>query len=50
MKEIQMKFQGAVETFQITYQCADYVFCECKTNPSARGFFTTQYLQNNKAD
>lgn len=50
MKEIQMKFQGKVETFQITYTCAAYVFCECSTNPSARGFFTNQYLQNNKVN
>lgn len=50
MKKIHMKFQGKVETFQITYQFADYVFCECSTNASARGFFTTQYLQNNKVN
>lgn len=48
MKEIIMKFNGKAETFQITYECKDYCFCECKSNPSARGFFTAGYIKNNK--
>lgn len=47
MKEIKMIFQGNVETFQVTYQCPDYIFCECSTNPAGRGFFTTGYVKNN---
>lgn len=48
MKQLQMLFQGAVLTFQVTYQCPDYIFCECPTKPECRGFFTTQYVSKNK--
>lgn len=48
IQEIKMMFQGKVETFQIMYECATYKFCECKSNPAARGFFTTSYFILNK--
>lgn len=48
MTEIKMVFNGKVEIFQITYACKEYVFCECKTNPAARGFYTEKYVTQNK--
>ena len=43
-----MLFQGKVEEFHVTYECKEYIFCECVTNPSHRGFFTAEYVNNNK--
>ena len=42
-----MMFNGKAETFKVTYECKDYIFCECASNPSARGFFTTGYIDLN---
>ncbi len=39
MKQITMNYQGKQEIFQ--------VFCECKTNPAARGFFTRGFIDQN---
>jgi len=44
---IKMKFNGKELTFNVTYQCPEYVFCECPAEPSARGFFTQKYLSEN---
>lgn len=46
MKEIKMTVNGKTATFQITYACKEYVFCECNENPTLRGFFTTEFLIN----
>lgn len=46
---LKMTYQGKVETFKVTYKCDAYIFCECISNPAARGFFTNQFVQNNKA-
>lgn len=48
MQTIKMLFLGKVETFSVTYTCPQYIFCECQSNPSARGFFTTEYVNKNK--
>lgn len=48
MKEMQMLFNGKVLNFQITFSCKEYVFAECKDNPSARGFFTADFIKQNK--
>lgn len=48
MKQIKMLFQGKVETFRVSYECTEYIFCECDLNPSARGFFTKEYVERNK--
>lgn len=48
MKEIKMIFNGKTETFQVTYECTEYIFCECRSNPAARGFFTAKYVNQNK--
>ena len=48
MKKIQMTFQGKVEEFMVTYECKEYIFCECNSNPAARGFFTADYVKKNK--
>jgi hypothetical protein len=48
MREIKMLFNGKTEIFQVTYECLQYVFCECKSNPSARGFFSRVYLNKNQ--
>lgn len=44
---IKMRFQGKLLTFQVTYQCPEYLFCECNENPAARGFFTMGYVKEN---
>lgn len=48
MKQIRMNFQGKTLDFQVTYECETYIFCECKAEPSARGFFTKEYITKNK--
>lgn len=48
MRKIKMNYQGKVLEFTITYECKEYIFCECAAEPSARGFFTTKYVTNNK--
>lgn len=49
MKQIRLKLpNGKIETFQVTYQCKEYIFCECLTDPAARGFFTTAFVNNNQ--
>jgi hypothetical protein len=50
MKAIRMMFQGEVQMFRITYECPEYIFCECLTKPEARGFYTIQYILKNKVD
>lgn len=48
MKKIQMIFMGNVEEFLVTYECEEYVFCQCLTDPSHSGFFTAEYLKKFK--
>lgn len=48
MKQIKMLFNGKIETFTIIYECDTYIFCECRENPAARGFFTSDYINKNK--
>lgn len=50
MKEILMFFGPKTERFQITFECDEYCFMECQTNPAARGFYTRQYIINNKCN
>lgn len=46
--KIKMTYNEKVETFTVMYKCATYIFCECESNPAARGFFTTSYVMLNK--
>lgn len=48
MREIKMLYYGKVLTFQIVYECPDYIFCECREEPKARGFYTRKYIDANK--
>ena len=43
-----MLFQGKVEEFLVTYECKEYIFCECITESAHRGFFTAEYVKKNK--
>lgn len=47
MKEIKMNYQGRILTFQVGAVGDVYIFCECKQEPAARGFFTNKYVQEN---
>ncbi len=49
MKKIKLAYMGKVVEFTITYECPQYIFCECETHPQNRGFFTTAYINDNKA-
>ncbi len=49
MKKIKLAFQGKVVQFEITYECKEYIFCECPSDPAKRGFFTRAYINDNKA-
>lgn len=46
--KLKMMYNGKLETFTVTYKCPMYIFCECDSNPAARGFFTTSYVALNK--
>ncbi len=46
-KEIQMQFGVKVETFKVTFECDEYIFAECITNPAGRGFFTRKFINEN---
>lgn len=48
MKEIKMQFGVKVLTFQVSFECKEYIFAECKENPAARGFFTSDYIFANQ--
>ncbi len=48
MKKITMLHQGEMKEFRITYECPEYVFCECDADPGARGFFTRNYIAKNQ--
>ena len=48
MEKITMSFQGKPQKFEVTFRCKEYIFCECKQNPAARGFFTAKYEAENK--
>jgi len=39
---------GEVNTYQVTFESADYIFAECKEKPACRGFYTTSYINKNK--
>lgn len=48
MKEVKLEMMVTggwkTFTFQMTFECNGYAFCECKEAPERRGFFTRQYL------
>lgn len=48
MKEIKMLVNNKIDTYQVTYECAGYIFCECNSSPEKRGFFTTDFVNQNK--
>lgn len=48
-RKIKMQFQGKQYTFEVYYECPSYIFCECPEYPSARGFFTSGYVQANQS-
>lgn len=45
--KFKMTVNGQVAIFRPTYQCPEYIFCECDVNPSLRGFFTINFLKKN---
>lgn len=43
-----MWFGPTAHIFTVTYECLDYIFCECVSKPELRGFFTTDYKIRNQ--
>lgn len=43
-----VKNQIIAVQFIVTFECLEYVFCECEKYPELRGFFTRSFLNENQ--